>query len=246
MNYLLLGLGPDLDRFYLHSFEILLACTVVFPGIGNLGYTLLEVRLGQRNFFAAMFENLRWIPFLWVFGISFTFFVCGDWLCFINLVCSSLVAWVYICLPLCWRICSPMTCMCLLPACLTLRNLLKWKLFSRTWGSTGKEVERSSFWIEGGFFLLCRQVLLLTSDGLVFDLISPSHLATLQAVLHHLLRSYRHDDYFYYQCRTFWVADSRMELGLDYSIVTCCGMSYSFTRKSDSLFIYLVKEWTIN
>ena len=64
MNYLLLGLGPDIDRFYLHSFEILLACTVVFPGIGNLGYTLLEVRLGQRNFFAAMFENLRWIPFL--------------------------------------------------------------------------------------------------------------------------------------------------------------------------------------
>ena len=64
MNYLLLGLGPDLDRFYLHSFEILLACTVVFPGIGNLGYTLLEVRLGQRNFFAALFENLRWIPFL--------------------------------------------------------------------------------------------------------------------------------------------------------------------------------------
>ena len=64
MNYLLLGLGPGLDRFYLHSFEILLACTVVFPGIGNLGYTLLEVRLGQRNFFAAMFENLRWIPFL--------------------------------------------------------------------------------------------------------------------------------------------------------------------------------------
>jgi hypothetical protein len=67
MNYLLLGLGPDLDRFYLHSFEILLACTVVFPGIGNLGYTLLEYRLGQRNFFAAMIENLRWVPFLQVF-----------------------------------------------------------------------------------------------------------------------------------------------------------------------------------
>ena len=30
--------------------------------------------------------------------------------------------------------------------------------FLRTWGSTGKEVERSSFWIEGGV------VLLLTSD----------------------------------------------------------------------------------
>jgi hypothetical protein len=54
-----------------------------------------------------------------------------------------------------------MTCMCLLPAYLTSRNILKWKLFSRTWGSTGKEVERSSFWIEGGFFLLCRHVSLV-------------------------------------------------------------------------------------
>jgi len=66
LNYLLLGLAPQLDRFYLHSFEILLACTVVFPGIGNVGYTLLEYRLGQRNFFGALFENLRWIPFLYV------------------------------------------------------------------------------------------------------------------------------------------------------------------------------------
>ena len=66
LNYLLLGLAPQIDRFYLHSFEILLACTVVFPGIGNLGFTLLEYRLGQRNFFAALVENLRWIPFLWV------------------------------------------------------------------------------------------------------------------------------------------------------------------------------------
>lgn len=67
INYLVLGLAPTIDRFYLHSFEILLACTVVFPGVGNLGYTLLEYRLGHKNFFAAMVENLRWIPFLCVF-----------------------------------------------------------------------------------------------------------------------------------------------------------------------------------
>ena len=64
MNYLLLGLAPELDQYYLHSFEILLACTVVFPAVGNLGFTLLEYRLGHKNFFAAMIENLRWIPFL--------------------------------------------------------------------------------------------------------------------------------------------------------------------------------------
>ncbi|KAJ7314679.1 glycosyl transferase family group 2-domain-containing protein [Mycena albidolilacea] len=42
LNYLLLGLAPQLDRFNLHSFEIPLTCTVVFPGLGNLGFTLLE------------------------------------------------------------------------------------------------------------------------------------------------------------------------------------------------------------
>lgn len=69
LNYLLLGIGPDIDRFYLHSFEILLACTVVFPGLGNLGFTLLEYRLGHRNFFSGMVENLRWVPFLCVYCI---------------------------------------------------------------------------------------------------------------------------------------------------------------------------------
>ncbi|KAJ7730348.1 hypothetical protein B0H16DRAFT_1733863 [Mycena metata] len=59
---------PELDRFYLKSFKILLACTVVFPGLGNLGFTLLEYRLGHRNFFSALLENLRWVPFLYAFS----------------------------------------------------------------------------------------------------------------------------------------------------------------------------------
>ncbi|TEB39489.1 hypothetical protein FA13DRAFT_1750926 [Coprinellus micaceus] len=105
LNYLLLGLAPQIDRFYLHSFEILLACTVVFPGIGNLGYTLLEYRLGHRNFFDAMIENLRWIPF-------FTFFFGG-----LSIHLSTAL----------------------------LAHLFSYDM---TWGSTGKEVERSSFWIE--------------------------------------------------------------------------------------------------
>ena len=116
----------------------------------------------------------------------------------------------------------------------------------RTWGSTGKEVERSSFWIEGEIlFIGISTSSLLTSGRPVFwsfIIISPSYLATLQAVLHHLLRSYRHDDHFHYRCRTFWVADSRMELGFDNSAFACCGMSYSFTRKSDCYFILFFNE----
>lgn len=105
LNYLLLGLAPNIDRFYLKSFEILLACTVVFPGIGNLGYTLLEYRLGHKNFFGALFENLRWIPF-------FMFFFGG------------------------------------MPIHLSTALLAHLFSYDMTWGSTGKEVERSSFWLE--------------------------------------------------------------------------------------------------
>ncbi|KAJ7723831.1 glycosyl transferase family group 2-domain-containing protein [Mycena maculata] len=105
MNYLLLGLAPELDRFYLHSFEILLACTVVFPGLGNLGFTLLEYRIGHRNFFAGLVENLRWIPF-------FLFFFGG-----LSIHLSTAI----------------------------LAHLFSYDM---TWGSTVKEVERSTFWIE--------------------------------------------------------------------------------------------------
>lgn len=64
LNYLLLGLAIEVDGFYLHSFEIWLACTVVFPIAGNVSYTLLEYRLGQRDIFSSLIENVTYIPFL--------------------------------------------------------------------------------------------------------------------------------------------------------------------------------------
>ncbi|EMD36045.1 hypothetical protein CERSUDRAFT_115957 [Gelatoporia subvermispora B] len=72
LNYFLLGWAVTIDGFYEHSFEIWLACTVVFPGLGNLGYTLLEYRLGQRGLFACLLENLTWVPFFFFFfgGLS--------------------------------------------------------------------------------------------------------------------------------------------------------------------------------
>ncbi|KAF8151650.1 glycosyl transferase family group 2-domain-containing protein [Crassisporium funariophilum] len=72
LNYLLLGLALEVDGFYMHSFEIWLACTVVFPGAGNVAYTLLEYRLGQRDIFSGLIENVTYIPFFWFFfgGLS--------------------------------------------------------------------------------------------------------------------------------------------------------------------------------
>lgn len=72
LNYLLLGFAVDVDGFYMHSFEIWLACMVVFPGAGNIGYTLLEYRLGLRSIFSALVENLTWVPFFFFFfgGLS--------------------------------------------------------------------------------------------------------------------------------------------------------------------------------
>ncbi|KAH9946763.1 glycosyl transferase family group 2-domain-containing protein [Amylocystis lapponica] len=72
MNYFLLGWGITIDGYYLHSFEIWLACTVVFPGAGNMGFTLLEYRLGQRSLFASGLENITWVPFFFFFfgGLS--------------------------------------------------------------------------------------------------------------------------------------------------------------------------------
>ncbi|TFK84669.1 hypothetical protein K466DRAFT_601808 [Polyporus arcularius HHB13444] len=72
MNYFLLGWNLPVDGYYEHSFEIWLACSVVFPGAGNLGFTMLEYRLGSRSIFDSLGENLTWIPFFFFFfgGLS--------------------------------------------------------------------------------------------------------------------------------------------------------------------------------
>jgi membrane glycosyltransferase len=64
INYVFLGFQFPVDGFYMHSFEIWLATTVVFFGSGNVGFSLLEYRLGMKNLFMAFFENLMWVPFL--------------------------------------------------------------------------------------------------------------------------------------------------------------------------------------
>ncbi|KAF8191309.1 glycosyl transferase family group 2-domain-containing protein [Pholiota molesta] len=72
INYVLLGFQFPVDGFFMHSFEIFLATTVVFWGSGTIGYTLLEYRLGHKKLLYAFFENLMWIPFFFFFfgGLS--------------------------------------------------------------------------------------------------------------------------------------------------------------------------------
>jgi hypothetical protein len=55
------------DNFYLHSFEIWLASSVVFLGSGTLAFTLLEYRLGYKEFLWALLENVKWLPFFFFF-----------------------------------------------------------------------------------------------------------------------------------------------------------------------------------
>ena len=64
MNYFLLGWSIEIDGFFLTCFEIWIACTVVFYGTGNIGYSILEYRLGHKGLLASFVENLIWIPFL--------------------------------------------------------------------------------------------------------------------------------------------------------------------------------------
>nr|GAT50238.1 predicted protein [Mycena chlorophos]GAT50239.1 predicted protein [Mycena chlorophos] len=67
INYVLLGWQFPVDGFYRGSFEIWLACTVVFFGTGTIGYTLLEYRLGHKDLFWGALTNLKWIPFFFFF-----------------------------------------------------------------------------------------------------------------------------------------------------------------------------------
>lgn len=72
LNYLLLGLSEDVDGYFMHSFEIWLACAVVFTGAGNVGYACLEYRIGRKDLLYSLFENFKWVPFFFFFfgGLS--------------------------------------------------------------------------------------------------------------------------------------------------------------------------------
>ncbi|KAF9788281.1 glycosyl transferase family group 2-domain-containing protein [Thelephora terrestris] len=67
LNYVLLGLQFPVDNFYMHSFEVWLATTVVFFGSGTIAFTLLEYRLGHKELLWSFLENIKWVPFFFFF-----------------------------------------------------------------------------------------------------------------------------------------------------------------------------------
>jgi hypothetical protein len=69
LNYVLLGFMFRVDGFYMHSFEIFLATSVVFFGAGNVGYTLLEYRLGKRGLVSSL--AISWNAHVLAFIIIF-------------------------------------------------------------------------------------------------------------------------------------------------------------------------------
>jgi hypothetical protein len=87
MNYFVMGLMPSVDKFYMDSFKVLVAVLVIFPILGNISFTILEYRLGQRGLIASAMENFKWIPFLYVI-----LFVAHSPVLNYSLACSSSVA----------------------------------------------------------------------------------------------------------------------------------------------------------
>lgn len=122
-NYLMLGWGYEVDGFYLKSFEIWLACVVVFPCAGNLGYILLEYRLGHSSLLTSAWETLKWIPFLYVLRLSI-----------IPNIFSSVFDSFFFFGGLSIHLSQAL-----------LAHMFSYNI---TWGATKKEVERSNFWLE--------------------------------------------------------------------------------------------------
>jgi hypothetical protein len=125
INYVFLGFEFPVDGFYMHSFEIWLATTVVFFGSGNVGFTLLEYRLGHKSLLWSFAENVMWIPFL------FVFFSCLVSLHDVDLrPHHSFFFFGGLSIPVSQAI---------------LAHLFSYNM---TWAATKKEVERSNFWKE--------------------------------------------------------------------------------------------------
>jgi hypothetical protein len=73
-NYFLIGwFNGDLDKFYMQSWNILVAVIAVFNIIGPICLAILRYRLSERSLLSSLVENFKWVPMFMLFftGLSF-------------------------------------------------------------------------------------------------------------------------------------------------------------------------------
>lgn len=61
-----------LDKYYIDSWKVWFSIVIVFNGLGNFSLAMMRYRIGSRNFFWSLLENLKWTLMLAVFlgGLS--------------------------------------------------------------------------------------------------------------------------------------------------------------------------------
>jgi hypothetical protein len=73
LNYFVVGwLYGYQDNYYIDSFKILVALVAVFTVLGNVALAVLRYRIGRKALLDSFFENIKWIPLLFIFlgGVS--------------------------------------------------------------------------------------------------------------------------------------------------------------------------------
>ena len=65
-------ISSDIDKYYVNSWEVWLAVIIVFTGLGNISLAVLRYRIGDYGIGAALIENMKNIPILFIFlgGVS--------------------------------------------------------------------------------------------------------------------------------------------------------------------------------
>ncbi|KAK5115023.1 hypothetical protein LTR62_001720 [Meristemomyces frigidus] len=72
-NYFAIGwFNGYLDKYYIDSWKVWFSIVIVFNGLGNVALATMRYRIGERNWFGSMLENLKWTLMLAVFlgGLS--------------------------------------------------------------------------------------------------------------------------------------------------------------------------------
>ncbi|KAL1296820.1 hypothetical protein AAFC00_004446 [Neodothiora populina] len=73
INYVLLGLGWQLDKFYQSSWHIWVGLAVIYNVVSPFSFAMLRYRTKQKSYLGALFECAKWLPLFLVFfsGLSF-------------------------------------------------------------------------------------------------------------------------------------------------------------------------------